>query len=268
LRLKQLSEGFRILWGAACVALLWNMSAGAAQQETPSPSPATPQSSAAGAGHSIRAQLLPRRYTTLAAEIGAKVNKLPIPEGGRFKEGDVIVSFDCAIQVAQMQKAEAAFVAANATFEANKRLFELNAVGRLELDVSESEMKKNRAELSSTKTFVSKCEVAAPFSGRVADQKVREQQFVQPGQTMLEILDDSVLELEFIVPSRWLAWLRADHAFRVRIDETGRSYPAKVQRIGAKVDAVSQSVKISAVIDGKFPELVAGMSGRAAFAGK
>ena len=44
------------------------------------------------------------RYTTLAAEIGAKVSKLPVPEGGRFKEGDVIVVFDCAILVAQMQK--------------------------------------------------------------------------------------------------------------------------------------------------------------------
>ena len=33
----------------------------------------------------IRAQLSPQRYTTLAAEIGAKVNRLLGPEGGSFK---------------------------------------------------------------------------------------------------------------------------------------------------------------------------------------
>ena len=47
----------------------------------------------------------------------------------------------------------------------------------------------------------------------------------------------------------------------MRIDETGQSYPAKVLRIGAKVDPVSQSVKLAAAINGKFPELIAGMSG-------
>lgn len=79
---------------------------------------------------------------------------------------------------------------------------------------------------------------------------------------MLEILDDSVLELEFIVPSKWLAWLAPGTKFDVAIDETGKTYPAKVQRIGARVDPVSQSVKISAAIDWKFSELIAGMSGR------
>lgn len=91
---------------------------------------------------------------------------------------------------------------------------------------------------------------------------MREQQFVQPGQPLLEILDDSVLELEFIVPSKWMAWVKPGYAFQVRIDETGRSYPAKVQRVGARVDPVSQSIKLSATIDGRFPELVSGMSGQ------
>lgn len=42
----------------------------------------------------------------------------------------------------------------------------------------------------------------------------------------------------------------------------GAADMAKVQRIGARVDPVSQSVKLSAVIDGKFNELIAGMSGK------
>lgn len=91
---------------------------------------------------------------------------------------------------------------------------------------------------------------------------MREQQYVQPGQALLDILDDSVLELEFLVPSSWLGWLRVGSSFQVEIDETRKSYPAKFIRIGARVDPVSQSVKVAAAIDGKFPELIAGMSGR------
>jgi multidrug efflux pump subunit AcrA (membrane-fusion protein) len=96
----------------------------------------------------------------------------------------------------------------------------------------------------------------------VAEQKVREQQYVQPGQALLDILDDTSLELEFLVPSSWLRWLKPGQALRVTIDETRKTYPARFTRIAARVDPVSQSIKVAATIDGTFPELIAGMSGR------
>ena len=48
----------------------------------------------------------------------------------------------------------------------------------------------------------------------------------------------------------------------MKIDETGLTYPAKITRLGARIDPVSQSLKVAAVIDGRFAELIAGMSGR------
>ena len=62
--------------------------------------------------------------------------------------------------------------------------------------------------------------------------------------------------------SSWLRWLREGQTLRVAIDETRRTYPARFTRIGARVDPVSQSVKVVATIDGRFPELMPGMSGR------
>ncbi|HEX7650986.1 MAG TPA: efflux RND transporter periplasmic adaptor subunit [Noviherbaspirillum sp.] len=236
----------------------------AAQGNASAVAPSVPSAAARPAleKQDIRAQLAPRRYTTIAAEIGAKINRISVAEGGRFSAGQALVSFDCSLQQAQLQKAKAAQTAADRMFSANKRLAELNSIGKVELEVSEAEANKARAEVSLMNISLEKCHVAAPFSGRVAEQRVREQQFVQPGQPLLDILDDSVLELEFIVPSKWLVWLKPNLAFQVAIDETGKTYPAKVQRIGARVDPVSQSVKVSAVIDGKFNELIAGMSGK------
>ena len=71
-----------------------------------------------------------------------------------------------------------------------------------------------------------------------------------------------MLELEFLVPSAWLGWLKNGQRFAVEIDETGKSYPARFTRLGARIDPVSQSIKVGAAIDGSFPELLAGMSGR------
>lgn len=246
--------------GAAWACAQWLTTATQATAQTP---PAASQPSVAMMeAREVRGQLSPRRYTTLAAEIPAKVLTVQPQEGGAFKAGQTLVTFDCAMQQNQLDKAKAAVMATGITLEANQEMIKHAAIGKVELQVSEAEALKALAEAKAAETVVNKCKVMAPFNGRVAEQKVREEQFVQTGQALLEIIDDSVLELEFIAPSSWLPNLRSKSGLRVRVDETSKSYNARVARLGARVDPVSQSIKVTAVIEGRPAELMAGMSGK------
>lgn len=209
----------------------------------------------------VRAQLVPRRYAVVAAEVAAKVSRVHTPEGARFATGDVLISFDSTLQRAQLERAEAVLAAAEKTAAAHQRLVELQSVGQIEAALSEADVRKARAEVAYARTMLERCEIRAPYAGRIAEQRVREEEFVQPGQAVLEIIDDAVPEVNFIAPSKWLAWLRVGQEIAVRIEETDRTYTARIERIGAKVDAVSQSVKIVAALVGEHPELIAGMSG-------
>jgi membrane fusion protein (multidrug efflux system) len=210
----------------------------------------------------IRAQLTPRRQTTLASELAAKIDRLTVRDGERFKDRQVLAVLDCQIQRAQLDEAQASLAAAEKLASVNRRLQEMNAAGQLELETAQAEALKARARVNAGAAIVSKCAIQAPFAGRVAEIKVHAQQFVQPGQPLLEILDDTVLEVEFLAPSRWLAWMKPGRTMQVAIDETGKSYPARIARLGARVDPLSQSIKVTAEINGSFPELLAGMSGR------
>lgn len=257
--------------GATWVCALWLASATLATaqtalQTTPQTAPVSPQATALMDGREVRGQLSPRRYTTLAAEIPAKVLSIQPQEGGAFKAGQTLITFDCAMQQSQLDKAKATVLATAITLEANQEMIKHAAIGKVELQVSEAEALKAQAEAKAAETVVSKCKVIAPFNGRVAEQKVREEQFAQTGQALLEVIDDSVLELEFIAPSSWLPTLRSKGAVRVRVDETSKTYSARVARLGARVDPVSQSIKVVAVIEGRPAELMAGMSGRISLA--
>lgn len=210
----------------------------------------------------MRAQLIPHRYTTLAAEIGAKINRIPLRDGQTFRNGELLLEFDCTMNTAQHDKARAQQAAAENTLEGQRKLAELHATGMVELRNAEAEVQKARADVAYLRSMISRCRVTAPFDGRIVEFKAREQQYVQPGQPLVEILDDSVLELEFLVPSRWLAWFKPGYSFRARIEDTRKEYPVRLVRTGARIDPVSQSVKAVAVIDGKYPELIAGMSGQ------
>lgn len=210
----------------------------------------------------LRAHLNAQRHTTLTAEFDAKIKKIQVAEGEAFKAGQTLVQLDCSLQQAQQQKAKANLAGTQNTLAGNQRLQELNAIGQVELENSRIEVLKAKADVSYLDTTLKKCQIKAPYNGRAGERHAQEQQFVQAGQALLDIFDDSILELEFIIPSRWMSKMTSGYSFQVHIDELNKPYPAKLVRTAARIDPVSQSVKAIAIIDGQFPELMVGMSGR------
>jgi membrane fusion protein, multidrug efflux system len=209
----------------------------------------------------IRAQLTAVTYNSIASELNAKISELPFKEGQTFKVGQVLVVFDCATQQAQFQKTKAVLSIADRNFQTQKKLLALGSVGRIEYENSYSEYLKTKAENDELASVLARCNVLAPYSGLIVEQKVRAQQYVQAGQPLLDILDNTSLELEFVAPSKWSPWLTQGYRFEIKLDETAKSYPAKITRVNGKIDPVSQTIKVAAVIDGEFKEISPGMSG-------
>lgn len=213
----------------------------------------------------IRAQLTARYSTTLSAEISAVVKQLSVREGQRFAKGDLLVAFDCSIQQAQLQKAQATAEGAGKSFEVNTRLSQLESVSTLDVDMAKAKLGEALADIALTQAALQKCRVNAPFSGRVVSLPAHEHQYLKIGDPIMEIIDDSQLELKLIVPSLWLRWLKPGLAFQVQLDEVNQTYAAHIDSIGASIDPVSQTVPVVAHITGKHGELLAGMSGKALF---
>jgi membrane fusion protein, multidrug efflux system len=219
-----------------------------------------------GAVPEIRAQLTPREFTTVSSEMAGRIDKITARVGEHFHKGDVLVVFECAVPRAQVARARAVVTQADRTYTINQRLVALKSMGQLELDVSAAEVQKAKADLAAAEAVESKCTITAPFDGVTVEQKAREFQYTTPGQPLIDILNDRNLDVELIAPSRWLSWLKPGYVFKVRIEETDKAYPAKIMRIGGRVDPISQSIKVIGEITVDAPELMAGMSGRASMA--
>lgn len=225
--------------------------------------PAHPAAPAAGT--EIRAQLTPRYSTTLSAELPAAIVQLDVRDGERFKKGQILVGFDCAVQQAQLHKAQATAHGANKTYDVNSRLAKLESASNLDVEVAAAKAGEAQADIAVMRATLAKCQIAAPFDGRVVELAAHPHQYLKVGDPIMEILDDSQLEVKLIVPSPWLQWLKVGQAFTVKLDETGKDYPAQVTMVGARIDPVSQSIPILGRIQGRHDELLAGMSGKAVF---
>lgn len=235
------------------------------------PAPAAVSAPVSSAAHAdddgrIRVQLVARDQVDVSSEISAKIASLPFRDGDAFRAGQTLVSLDCSLYAAQLHKAQAEAEAAVQLKRVNDRLSQLHSIGEIEVQQAEAKAKAGAAEVAYMQATVRKCSIAAPFDGRVVKRSASAQQFAEPGKPLLTIVDTSRLELKMIVPSKWLAWLKPGHALTVNVDEVGKSYPATVARIGARVDPVTQTVDVTAALSAHAPELLPGMSGWARFA--
>jgi len=224
-----------------------------------------PASSAAELS-TIRGVVKATAQATLASQVQGRISQLPYKEGQRFEKGALLVALDCSKYEAELASAQAEHRGKKMTYENNLRLAEHDSVGTLELDVSQAEVDKAFAAVSVAQVNVDGCTVRAPFPGRVVKMIVNKHENVFPNDQLISLLDDSLLEIELILPSRSLAWLKVGTRFEYAVDETGLRYPAVVQDIGANVDPASQTVKVKGLFRTQPRNVLAGMSGAASFA--
>lgn len=223
-----------------------------------------PASSAAELS-TIRGVVKATAQATLASQVQGRISRLPVKEGQRFKKGALLVALDCSKYEAELASVQAEYRAKKKTYENNRSLSKHQAVGHLELEVSQAEAEKAFAAVKAGQVMVSGCTILAPFPGRVVRTIVNEHENVFPNDQLISLLDDSQLEIELILPSKSLAWLKVGTPFDYVVDETGLRHAALVQDIGANVDPASQTVKVKALFRAKPENVLPGMSGTAFF---
>ena len=200
----------------------------------------------------------------LRTDLLAAVREVHRREGEAFERGEVLIAFDCARHQADHRAADARARAAEAEAQQIAHLHALGAEGSGQTRVARARAVAARADADAHRSRIEDCALAAPFDGRVAGVSARAHAVPERGASLMELVGSAAPEIEMVVPSEWLRWLRVGAPLRFAVRETGATIDARVERLGAKVDPVSRTVALYAVptrADG----LLSGMSGTATF---
>ncbi len=236
--------------------------------------PASAQDSASGAAP-LKAVFFPFKEAVISSMVASKVARYKFKEGERFAEGETLALLDDRHYRQAKLKADALFAEAKANlafteenFKRNSELFARSAVGKMELEQSRLDRDAANAKLQFAEAGMKlaaldleACEIKAPFAGRFAKRSLKESEFVQAGQPVLEILDDAKLLAVMHMPSDRRRSLKTGDEFKFKVDETGALCKGSVYEIGGRIDYESRTFEVKVLIDNKDGSLAAGMSG-------
>ena len=208
-----------------------------------------------------RALVVATEKVAISSEIAARVEKINFLMGEAFDKGDVLITFDCKLYKAQLEVIKADHKSAKIQLKNDKELLDMRSIGELQYQLSESALKKAEAELSIAKLNVERCNIVAPYDGKVMDVYTNVFTSIEQRQPLMDIVGDGLLEASVVIPSKWLKWLKKGHPVKIIIDETGEVLDATVISLGAAVDAASQTIELKAQFNEKYESLIPGMSG-------
>ncbi|RTZ95879.1 MAG: hypothetical protein DSY90_12175 [Deltaproteobacteria bacterium] len=165
-----------------------------------------------------------------------------------------------------VERAEQAF---NAATDHADQMAQAVALYPIRIKEAQSSLASARAGNSLSKVNLARCRVTAPFTGRIKSVNIEKGQFAVPGQPVLTLADDSVLEIRVPLDSRdarkWLDFddtrTHVDTAWFSRLkqqpctvlwteDKKGHHWQGKLHRV-VKFDPQTRTVTVAIRVDAR-----------------
>jgi len=189
-----------------------------------------------------------------------RVTAVYFEDGQRVKAGKTLVSLAQREQSALVEGAEAELAQASQELARLEPLAAQGAVSKAELDVARRNANAAAAQLRAVQSRQRDRVLVAPFDGVLGFRQVSVGSLVRPGDVVATLIDDSVMRLDFAVPSTFLGSLKPGLTIEARSDDLpGVTFTGTVDSINNSIDPVTRSVRVRAMIPNADGRLKAGM---------
>ncbi len=185
----------------------------------------------------------------LTANVTETVTVLHFDDGQRVEKGDALVEMTSREEHALLEEARANLNEALRQFNRVKRLESQGIEAQSLLDQRRREVETARARLAAIESRLADRLIKAPFSGVLGLRNISVGALVETGDLITTLDDDSVMKLEFAVPSTYLPSLQPGLPIRAHTRAySNRVFEGVVKVVDSRVDPINRSLLVRALL--------------------
>lgn len=201
------------------------------------------------------------QQVSVPAEVGGRIVQLPVESGQHVERDQVLVKLNDAPLRGSLMRLQGELQNARVKLERSRSLVSVNAISREAFDNAQTEYTTAQGALQELKAQIDQLTIRAPFAGTLGIRKVNLGQYVNPGDSLINLVGDKGLYVNFSVPEQALAQLKVGNTLSVQLDALhGRSYSAQISSIDPFLDrarTLSVQALLQAPIGGALPHMFA-----------
>ncbi len=178
------------------------------------------------------------------------ITRINFEDGQRVEQGFVLVEMTDAEESALVREMSVRVRESRSQINRLRKLPKSGAVSESLFDERERDYKAAKAQLDAMKSRLADRLVIAPFDGVLGLRRISVGALVEPGDTITTLTDDSVMKLDFNVPSIFLSSLKIGLPIKARTSAfPERVFEGEVSSLDSKVDVATRSITVRALID-------------------
>lgn len=225
-------------------------------------------------GPALSGTLAAEHEAQLRAQVGGSILATYAEEGAQVAANAPLVLIDTVTLAeqarsaeSQLRSAEASADVAKKNYERSQALHDAGAIADRDLEASnsariaaEAGLADARSRAASAAKMLADAMVRAPWAGIVSDRPVNTGDVVQPGTTLLTLVDPGMLKLEASVAADQAAGIKPG----AKVEFTVTGYPGKrvtgqIARVNPVVDPTTRQVRLYARIPNEDRALAVGV---------
>lgn len=193
---------------------------------------------------------------TITAKVSDTISHINFDSGQQVEAGQILVELSDAEEAAGLSEARATLREAEREIARTRDLTERGVAPQSRLDEALAGIERARARVEAIEARVADRIIRAPFSGIVGLREVSLGELVRPGDAIARLDDTSIIKLDFTVPERFLSVL----ARGMQVEAGTSAFPDRVfageiAQIDSRVDPITRTVTVRALIDNEAGEL-------------
>jgi membrane fusion protein (multidrug efflux system) len=205
----------------------------------------------------------PNRVVSVAAEVAARVEELPVEEGEPVRAGEVIARLNTDLLQAEVDRTRAQAAYDRREYRRLLGVLEQGAATRKEVDQTRSMMEISQAAYEAAAARLARATVEAPVDGVLNRLPLERGEYVTPGVVVAEIVDTRKVKVAVDVPERDVVFLRAGEPAEV-IHERG-STRGPITYISELADPRTRTSRVEVTVDNPLRVLRSGQMVRVVF---
>ncbi len=185
----------------------------------------------------------------ISANVTDIITKFSVSDGQKVKKGDIIAELKHDAEDTELASIKATVIENERELERLKKLVVGGNISRQQMDLRVTQLEVSKHKLKGVEAQIAHRVIRAPFEGIVGVRKLSVGALVQPGQVITTIDDISKIKLDFTIPSQHLAKLSKGQEVIAQTEAImDEIFVGKVKSIDTRIDPVSRSVLVRAVI--------------------
>jgi membrane fusion protein (multidrug efflux system) len=195
----------------------------------------------------------PNKVVTVSAEVGGRIERIPLEEGSTVHAGDLLVQLNTDLILPEYESAKAQAERDQIEFERITNLSKENAATQRELDNATSQRAISKARFDGIRARLERTRILAPTAGVLNDLLVEEGEYIDAGKPVAEVVDSDTVKVVVEIPERDVAFFSVGEQAEVLADTRDPNEPlaGTITFISALADSKTRTTRMEITLDNR-----------------